>query len=336
MRRPFAFLKSIFKNGSIALVLLFSYHAAALPSAPRTIDPSKDFSRLSYYPHKNSFNLSSRLNFAVSGLSESSLGDKPVSSTTTNFTSFDGALNYGLNDWLRFGMSQSFLLTSLSHTALVGAYATLESSSYGFAEPSFNMSFRILNPRRPGLSGDFFIAGSPSFPNHYVTSQSQIGDNNRGFSTATSGFSFYESTQKNDVLISFSATREFQGAASSDSALTSYTRAEIWNFTGALADRYVWSSVYLQAEIDTALARDTQLTFGQSSGGPPAVVKTISTPMVISPKLILGLKLNERANLETEFVQSNLTTTSLQSNSNLGSSNKVQLSTLSVRLRIAF
>jgi hypothetical protein len=322
----------------VSLVKTSFCFAGALGASPDTNqnlknDPSRDISRLNYYAHQKVLNLSLRLLSPISGINETSTNDKVTSSTTTSFTSFDGSLSFGLTDRIRFGFSQAFLMTSQNHASLLGQASSIDTSSYGFADPNFNLSFRFLNPRNFGWSGDLLVGGSPSSSNHSLTSQAQIGDNNRGYSTATSSLSIYNSQKQNDVLVSFAATKEFQGSATSDVPANSFTRDESWTYSYVFADRLILLPFYIQAELNAVLAKDTKQTLGQN---PPFIVKYISSPMTFAPKIIFGARINEKASLEVEYIRTEFNTTSSQNNSNLASGTSISLSTLAVRLKAAY
>ncbi len=322
---------------SIILSLMTQNALAEGSNPPRLLknrqhDPSLEFSRLSYFAHKNVFNFMGRLFFPVAGLSETYTNQTLTSSSTSNFNSFDASLVYGINDWMRIGFSQNILLTSGVHTSTPGAAAAADTYSYGFADPAFNVTFRFLDPKSYGLSSDLLLAGSPSFSNHSVTNQSQVGDNTRGYATTTATLSFYYTQKMNDLLFAAAATNDFNGAANSDTLNTSFTReADGLSYSFTFADRIHFGAFYLHGEAVANLAHSYKQTFGGTS----STLKLFSIPNRLNPKVIFGFCMNERAQIEAEFVKTD-SSTDISSNTGPPVHTTSTQSTLSIRLKTAF
>jgi hypothetical protein len=193
---------------ALSLIMLFAAPCFAEEEDLNQGGLSADLMSLSYFPHRNKFTVTSYIGSTIADESVNSDG----STTAIGANAFYAIMAYGISESARIGISENLLWDQIN-TAVANNGLQSVTTSAGFSNPTINLTWRLYDSPRNGLSADLGAGYSPSFGPKVSGSgaQSKTGNNLSGDAESSLTAALFWRWGWNEVEVSGQVTGHSSG-----------------------------------------------------------------------------------------------------------------------------
>jgi hypothetical protein len=292
------------------LVSITSAHAQQASDAYFLSDPSRDLTRLNYYPHSGKFYVEPDAQYTATDLNIPATPGTPKNPSSAHSWQLDLDLIYGLPvDGLRFYLSESYLAHRWTDTTSVKTGFVTQSDSSGFSDPTFELQYRYFETEPLGFSGDVSLSFSPSWVTDDIASSLSSGSDGKGYGTLALTATEYKLFPVADFGLGETLSHQFSGnAVNAIEPTDSYSRDSVFVFTvTATARLHINEDFYVQG------AAGVEFPYSVNQTTAAAVATTTQTPFHINPELLAGYRVLANFCVDVLYTYQNYTRTTVPS-----------------------
>lgn len=271
-------------------------------------DPSRDITRLNYYPHPGKFYFAPDAQYTGADLSIPTKGTTPEASSSTHAWQMDLDLIYGLPiEGLRIFAAETYLFHRWSNSTSVKSGFVTESNSSGFSDPTFQLQYRYFETAPLGFSGDISLQISPSWVTDDAATSLSSGSDGKGYGDLALVATEYKLFPVLDLGLQETLAKDFSGnVVNVETPASSYHRDSLLNFTmTAIARIHMTEDLYAQAEA----AFDFPYSFNQTNAQATPAVSNIQYPFHLNPSLLAGYRILDNFCMDVLYTYQNYTRT---------------------------
>lgn len=271
--------------------------------------PSRNLTRLHYYPHPGRLYLAPDIEYIPTDLASPESDGGPGNASTSH--SFEADLNaiYGLPiDGLRIGASESWLIHRFTDSTNAKSGFVNQTDSSGFSDPTVELQYRFMDSQPWGFAGDVNLSVSPSWVTHTIATSTAQGSDGKGYGTTELSANLYWIMPLDDVGLYGGVTRQFSGnGVNPTTPASSTSRSSAWAWTMTAVDRFHLTP-QLYAQLSAVFS--FSYAYSQTNQATTPVITQYQVPFHVNPTALVGYLVLPNFTLDAAYTYQNDTTTS--------------------------